>query len=141
MIEINKFISQFTDKQIPNIEKIGKKYFLVSADQKKLSKDIGRKPFSAGIFLGEQKRNFQASPALVDMIAKLSDRKAFINKEAEWLFLCGRDVFEKNIVKKNVENGIVLVQNEEDENLGFGKLSSSGVKNILDKGEYLRTKN
>lgn len=141
MIEIKKFVSQFSDKQILNIEKIERKYFLVDEEQKKLSKEIGRNPFSSGIFLGEQKKRFEPSPALIDMIASLSDRKVFINKEAEWLFLCGRDVFEQNIVKKNVKEGIVLVQNEEDENLGYGKLINNGVKNILDKGVYLRTKN
>ena len=141
MDEIDKFVSQFTDKQIPNIEKIGKKYFLVNAEQKKMSEDVEKKPFSMGVFLGEQRHNFEASPAFVDMIAKLSDKKVFINKESEWLFLCGRDVFDKSIVKRNVESGIVLVQNENDENLGFGKLSSNGVKNILDKGVYLRKKN
>ncbi|MFH1589125.1 MAG: hypothetical protein ABIB43_00995 [archaeon] len=145
MIEINKFIKQFTDKKIPNIQKNGREYFLVELEQEKLSKEIDKEIFSKGILLGEMKKRFKPSPALIDLLAKLSNRKAFITKDAEWLFLCGRDVFESSIVKKNVDEGVVLVQNERDENLGFGLLEKKKgrfmIKNILDKGAYLRSKN
>lgn len=144
MIEINKFISQFTDEKIKGIKKIGRKYFLVDSTQDKVSASIDQEPVSIGLFLGEHKKRFEASLALLDLIAKTSDRKAFVNKEAEWLFLCGRDVFEKNMVRETVKEGIVLVQNEANENLGFGLLSKKGgellIKNILDKGVYLRSK-
>ncbi|NQU98057.1 hypothetical protein HQ533_01195 [Candidatus Woesearchaeota archaeon] len=141
MDSINEFISKFTDKKINGIVKIGREYFFVQDEQKKLREKIGKEVFSMGIFLGEKKKIFEPSPALIDMIAKLSDKKVFISKKAEWLFLCGRDVFMDSIVKKNTDSGLVLVQNEKNENLGYGKLTNKGVKNILDKGNYLRREN
>lgn len=144
MDDVNKFISQFTDKNIGFIVKQGRRYFLTEKKQQELSKKTGKDFFSIGLFLGESKNELKPSPALIDLIAKLSDKKVFITKKAEWLFLCGRDVFEESIVKKNVSQGLVLVQNERDENLGYGKILSKGdkifVKNILDKGAYLRYK-
>jgi len=54
------------------------------------------------------------------------------------MFLCGRDAFADNIVKANVNSGLVLVQNEKDENLGLGILNEKGIRNILDRGDFLR---
>jgi len=145
MDEVNKFALQFTDKKIDGVLNHGRKYFLVSEEQKKLSEQIGRDLFSAGILLGEKKDTFKPTPALVDMISKISDNKVFISKKSEWLFLCGRDVFEENIIKQVGDNKLVLVQNEKDENLGYGMFIKNGkerlLKNILDKGYYLRREN
>jgi len=145
MHKVKDFISQFTDKEIINIVKIGRSYFLAGEEQKRLSEKINQEMFSIGIFLGESKKEFKPSPALIDIIARLSDKKVFITKKAEWLFLCRRDVFEKNIVKKNVEKGLVLVQNNKDENIGYGRIVTKGkkifIKNLLDKGYYLRREN
>ncbi|MFC2134644.1 hypothetical protein ACFLTH_08520 [Bacteroidota bacterium] len=142
MNAIKKFIKQFTNKRIEGIEKVGREYFLVNKNTMDVSEKINREPFSMGILLGDKKKEFKPTPALLDLIAKQSDRKVFINREAEWLFLCGRDIFEVNIVKQNVDRGVVLVQNERDENLGFGLFKTQKgnklIKNILDKGYYLR---
>jgi ribosome biogenesis protein Nip4 len=106
----------------------------------------GREMFSGGMFLGSVKNNhFLPSISLIDWLAKRSDRKIFVNKRTAWLFLCGRDLFGKGIVKSNVGEGLVLVQNENDENLGYGKIidelnkmDSVVVENLLDKGDFLR---
>ena len=82
------------------------------------------------------------------MLSKDSKKKLYVNKKAEWLFLCGRDLFGSSIKRSDVKKGLVLVQNEKDENLGYGKitlpLSNKDrivVKNILDRGYYLRKEN
>jgi ribosome biogenesis protein Nip4 len=101
--------------------------------------DIVGDPYSVGIYLGEGKDDFSPSPALVDMIAKRSSCKVYVNDKAEWLFLCGRDVFRKSVEKgKLIDGKFVLVQNSMDENLGFGKVQGDVIENYLDKGAYLR---
>ncbi|MBW3015898.1 hypothetical protein KY330_05740 [Candidatus Woesearchaeota archaeon] len=146
MKEINRFIKQFTDKRIKDIHRIGSEYFLISEELLKLKDKVKHELFAAGIFLGRLKAGrFYASPALIDLIAKYSDRKAVVDDKAEWLFLCKKDIFGKAIIRSNVESGVVLVQNRNNENLGYGKIvrklnekNKVVIKNIVDKGEYLR---
>ena len=75
----------------------------------------------------------------------MSNKKIFINDKSEWIFLNGKDILGKAITKANVTNGLVFVQNKKDENLGYGKFildikrkDEVVVKNILDRGHYLR---
>jgi ribosome biogenesis protein Nip4 len=96
--------------------------------------------------MGEEKMGFSPSPALLDLVSKFPDaqsKKVFINKKAEWLFLCGRNVLSDSIAKNpnRLSEGIVLVQNENDENLGYGVFKREDtliIKHVLDKGRYLR---
>ncbi|MFH1211359.1 MAG: hypothetical protein V1659_00335 [Candidatus Woesearchaeota archaeon] len=148
MHSIKSFIRKFTDAELPgfddfnNVHKIGRKFFLVEPELLAFQQTIPEQPELIGLFLGEEKKNFNPSLLLLGIVSETSEKKAFINGEAEWLFLCGRDVFDKNIVKANAKEGLVLVQNEKDENLGMGKLMQGQkglfIKNILDKGAYLR---
>jgi ribosome biogenesis protein Nip4 len=135
------FVRQFTEKfDYSLVKKIGRRYYLVNQDIRE--KEIPGKPFALGTFLGEEKRTFLPSPALIGLIARTSARKATVTKEAEWLFLCGRDVLPKGIISITADDGLILVQNERDENLGYGKIihQKNGIliKNVLDKGAYLR---
>ena len=79
------------------------------------------------------------------MVAKKTDRKIFVNRKTAWLFLCGRDIFGRGIVKSNVKKGLALVQNEADENLGYGEIIADlgnkdkvVAKNLFDRGNFLR---
>jgi ribosome biogenesis protein Nip4 len=138
MKEIQQFIKKFSDKEIPNIIKKGRDYYLVKPELLGVVQDY----FSIGLPLGSYKKEFKPTSALLEILSKNSENKVFINKKAEWLFLCGRDVFGANIVKKGKIKNMFLVQNEQDENLGLGKLRKKGnkntIKNLLDRGEYLR---
>ncbi len=143
MNELQKFVSNFTDEEIPAVYKKGREYYLVPAKVEQQAKKISRDPSSIGLYLGEEKnKKFMASPALLELIAKKSEVKVFVGEKAEWLFLCGRDVFEKSMFKMNVKTGIVLVQNKRDENIGLGKLDKEKgsilLTNLLDRGDYLR---
>lgn len=143
---IQKFIRRFTEKEIKDIVKIDNEFYLAGKELMDVKDKVGMEQFSVGLYLGRNKgKNFEPSPALVELIAGNSDRKLFVNGKSEWLFLCGRDLFGAGIIKSNVANGIVLVQSEEDENLGYGKIVGDiseknrvVVKNLLDKGNYLR---
>jgi len=113
---IQDFIQQFTDKKIETT-KLENKYFLADKELIKLKETIKQTPYAIGLFLGEDtKKGFRPSPALLELIAKSSEKKIVVNKKAEWLFLCGRDIFSKSIVRKNTRKGVALIQNEIDEN-------------------------
>lgn len=138
---LNEFMQQLDARfDTKDIKKINNRYFQVPRHVEMMRSKIRKSVFSAGTFLGE--KDFNPSPALIDMIARHSDRKAFVNKKSEWLFLCNRDVLESGIVKSKADKGYVLVQNEKDENLGYGQIFRKGkskiIRNLVDKGEYLR---
>ena len=138
---INEFIQQFTEKKIENITKINNRHYLAEEELLSLKDKIRLNPESIGLFLGEETRNgFRPSLALLEELAKISDRKVFLNKKAELLFICGRDIFGKSTMQTHLKKGLVLVQNERDENLGYGRFADQGklIKNIMDKGDYLR---
>ena len=64
--------------------------------------------------------------------------KIKVNKKGENLFLYGRDVFEENIIKGDPKKGKKLVLNRENECLGIGFWNGKILKNIKDRGMFLR---
>tara|TARA_Y100000294_G_C8511445_1_gene318994 strand:- start:680 stop:1105 length:426 start_codon:yes stop_codon:yes gene_type:complete len=137
---IHEFINKYTSKDVENIINIGRKYYLVNSSLVDIKDKVGEEVFSIGVYLGEVKNNkFMASIELINILSKLSDKKIVVNDKAEWLFVCGRDIFKKSILSGNVKSGKeYFVQNSKDENLGLGKFNGDVVKNIVDKGMYLR---
>lgn len=117
-----------------DFEKIRNEYFEVLEGMNKFDGIV----VSKGLSLGIQKKNFKPSLYLLEKISKLSENKIFINDKAEWLFLCGRDVFLDNVVEDNSSNKLFLVQNCRDENLGLGMKKGNLILNIIDRGDFLR---
>lgn len=151
MKEINEFVAQFKANVSLDescIVKNRNRYYLLS---KNLKQKTPKGFFFAGMYLGAVKgASFFPSFILLDMIAKTKANKLVVNKKAAWLFICGRDIFRRGILEgDNLKKGdYVLVMNEHNECLGFGKLVLSlrgapdskqvAVKNILDVGDFLR---
>jgi len=142
-MKLREFISIFTDKKdiYKNIVCLKDSYFSVPEKLKDLSSR--ENVITVGTYLGKEKKEiFVPSTILLDKLAELSERKIFLNEKTSWLFLCKRDVFLESIEKANVDEGFVLVQNMNDENLGYGKFTTKGrktlVKNLFDKGDFLR---
>ena len=127
------FLKHFGVK-IDNYEKIRNEYYEVIPGMEKVEGRI----VSKGLPLGTQKKDFKQSLYLLEKISKETQNKVYINDKAEWLFLCGRDVFTKNIVEDNSSGDLFLVQNCRDENLGLGTKKGKLVKNIMDRGDFLR---
>ncbi|GIU69282.1 MAG: hypothetical protein KatS3mg002_0518 [Candidatus Woesearchaeota archaeon] len=131
-----------------NIIRIGKNYYYADEKLIELRSQVKKDVFSVGIYLGsESGKDFYPSPAFIDILSKLdgSDkRKIFVDKKISGLFLYGRNILIDSISKNpyNINSGYVFVQNEEDENLGYGVFQKQGmqivIKNLLDKGVYLR---
>lgn len=150
MQKIERFISRFTENKLLHIIKIGKNYYHVLPELRKLmekaGKNIGREAQYVGIFLGKEKeKNFIPSLALLDMIGRTTHRWVMVDDKAEWLFLCGRDIFSSSVVKANVKKGMVMICNKKKEILGYGDMAGTTnkkdnvhIKNILDKGDFLR---
>ena len=153
-MKINEFIRQFCEGCDFEQRIIQQKndFYLVQDEVKKIAGRIrdraGLDPASIGLHLGTEQGIFRPSLALLELIAKESARKVFVNEKGEWLFVCGRDLMKGSIQKAKVNNGLVLVQNMRDENLGLGKIlldptdqdipkDKIVVKNIMNRGQYL----
>jgi len=142
----NKFTKQFTDRELSDVHRVGRNFYQAEERLWEIKNGVTRDIYSLGLFLGEEKMGFSPSPALIELISKFPDaqsKKVFINKKSEWLFLCGRNILSESIAKNPhlLSEGLVLVQNEQDENLGYGLFKREDtliIKHVLDKGRYLR---
>lgn len=149
MKQIKDFISRFQtrinlDKNL--IVKRCNRYFLLNENLKRLiSKDF----FYAGTYLGKAKNGkFFPSFNLLRIVAKKKTNKVIVDKKTEWLFICGRDIFKKGIMKvmgSKRKGDYTLILNQHGECLGFGKImrhldkeKGVAVKNIADIGDFLR---
>ncbi len=128
-----------------HVVSIGRRHYLINDEkQEELLLKLKQSVFAAGVFLGEEKRRFEPSAALLELISsRTKEHKAVVDEKAAWLFLCDRDILTKGVVKlaEPTESGYLLVQDQRDENLGFGlanQRKNVAVKNILDRGNFLR---
>ena len=149
---ITDFASQFGVQIALNldlmVEKTGR-FYLVNPTLKPL---VRQDFFSAGVYLGKAKEGkFFPSFNLLGMLAKKEANRIIVDKKAAWLFICGRDVLRKSIVRvqgPGKKDTNTLVFNEFGECLGFGRIveklhdnaidNGIVVRNILDIGDFLR---
>tara|TARA_Y100000310_G_C20384871_1_gene669942 strand:+ start:103 stop:540 length:438 start_codon:yes stop_codon:yes gene_type:complete len=141
---LDTFIKKFTDKEIKFI-KIGKKYFL---ENKKLEENrLNVKEKSFGLLLGhEEGDKFVPSFNLLDLLSKMSNEKIFVKDIGEMDFLYGKHLRVRHVLRIEGEQKIgflKLVQNEHDENLGYGKfVGEEGkiqvLKHRMDRGIFLK---
>jgi ribosome biogenesis protein Nip4 len=148
---LNDFVAQFNAKIVIDEAQISKnrnRFYLLS---KPIQQHAPKGFFYAGTYLGAIKgTSFFPSFLLLQMIAQQEANKLVVDKNTSWLFICGRDIFKKGIIKDcNLKKGdYTLVMNDHNECLGFGKmlinlraeidLNKIAVKNILDIGDFLR---
>jgi len=152
MKPVENFISQFKASVILDESLIVKKqnrYFLLNED---LKREIRKDFFYAGAYLGKIKDAiFFPSFILLAKIGKEKANKIIVDEKTAWLFICGRDVFKRGILKvmgSKRKGDYTLIVNEHDECLGFGKILRNMnkvkdenkviVKNISDIGDFLR---
>lgn len=130
------------------VEKNGR-FYVVNPSLKPL---VRQDFFYAGVYLGKVKEGkFFPGFNLLGMLAKRGANRVVLDRKASWLFICGRDVLGKSIVRicgPGKRNTNTLVVNEFSECLGFGRiignLSGEGtdnqiaVRNVSDVGDFLR---
>ncbi|MGD6810477.1 MAG: PUA domain-containing protein [Candidatus Bathyarchaeia archaeon] len=149
---VEDFALQFGVKLVFNedllVQQDGR-FFLLNSQIKPLVKGDF---FYAGTFLGKVKAGkFFPSFNLLSMLAGQEANRIVVDGKAAWLFICGRDIFKKGILRTYGlvrRNGHVLVLNEFGECLGFGRVlvgfeqqAEKGVvavANVLDVGDFLR---
>jgi ribosome biogenesis protein Nip4 len=151
MKAIHDFVAQFNtnlalDESL--IVRSRNRYYMLS---KTLKQQAPKGFFYAGTYLGAVKgASFFPSFLLLQVISQQKANKLVVDKKTAWLFICGRDIFKKGILKdNNMKRGeYTLILNGHNECLGFGKmlinlraeidLNKTAVKNILDVGDFLR---
>ena len=130
------------------IEKNGRYYLVNPVLEPLVRPDF----FYVGVYLGKAKEGkFFPSFNLLVMLAKMGANRVVVDKKAAWLFICGRDILGKSIVRvqgASKKNTNTLVLNEFGECLGFGRIvenlsSEEGnnqlsVRNVSDVGDFLR---
>jgi len=93
---VSRFGTQITLDENFIVKKQGR-YFLLSENVKRLT---SKGFYYAGTYLGRVKDGkFFPSFGLLNMVAQKKARRMNVGKKAEWLFICGRDVFEQGITK------------------------------------------
>jgi len=100
----------------------------------------------AGKLLGKDRKLFHPSPTLLKEIASEEGplNRVHVDRETGWLFVCGRDVFEESILRKEgaFEEGSLSLVMLEGSCLGYGRVESFRekriLKNVFDIGDFLR---
>lgn len=152
MKEILDFTAQFKATINLNeklVVKRKKRYFLLNEN---LKSQLHEDYYYIGIYLGKTKEGrFFPSFNLLAMMARGRARKIVVDRKTEWLFICGRDIFKRGILRTtdSMRKGdYTLVVNQHGECLGFGRLLCNVdeevdrqkviVRNISDVGDFLR---
>ncbi len=151
MKPLTVFASKFGAQVALNPEFIVEKaqrYYLLNPQLRKVARaDF----FYAGLYLGKVKNSvFFPSFNFLNILAEVANNKLVLDRKAAWLFICGRDLFLKGILKvqgSQKKGDFTLVINEFGECLGFGMIVSGFeaarndevvVQNVLDVGDFLR---
>jgi 60S ribosome subunit biogenesis protein NIP7 len=111
-------------------------------------------PYSAGLAIGELKKQFIPSIAGADLFARYGERNKFyivVGEKAENLVLYGRDIMGESIVEASDAldgNELVIVLNKALDAIAVGRTRFAGsllflkgrvtVTTIADAGYYLR---
>lgn len=116
--------------------------FITGKGTYKILDAMKKNPYFAGLFIGETK-NGRFIPSLegATLMAPHTKKKIVVNKKAEQLVLYGRDVLLKSVLDSpgGLSSGdTYLIVNERDELLGIGRIENDVIKNLMDRGWYLR---
>jgi ribosome biogenesis protein Nip4 len=142
---LEKFVNQFTDHSIRYV-KILDMFFLENTQLEKYQ--LSWEPTLYGLYLGKSDcSEFIPSFNLLDIIARDSDEKVFVNEFGELDFLHGKNLRKRHItsIQGSLKRGTKkLVQNKYDENLGYGvylgeeKHSTKILTHVTDRGVFIK---
>ncbi len=148
MNPLSAFASRFGGKIALNTEFVlerTQRYYLLNPALRRVTRGNF---YYAGLYLGKVKNGiFFPSFNFLNMLVPVAANKVVLERKAAWLFICGRDVFQKGIVKfigSQRRGDYALVINEFGECIGFGAVtgySEEGkvaIRNVLDVGDFLR---
>jgi ribosome biogenesis protein Nip4 len=138
---LKNFLELFGDIPFP-LEKVivqGKEVYLVNTSAQPALAVYEEEPVSQGLLVGTiTKNSFLASIALLRHIAPHTEKKIILNEKSAWLFVCGRDAFDQNIVSGDKKSSLVIVLDEQENVLGLAKKTPQFYKNMLHIGTFLK---
>jgi len=139
------FVSKFTSTKIEFV-KINNKYFL--KDEQLAKHKLPDKEKYFGLYLGEDVNDqFVPSFGLLDWLSDHSKEKVFVKDIGEMDFLYGKPLRARHVdhVEGETKIGFLkLIQNINDENLGYGKIvgdftkTEQVIKPRMDRGLFLK---
>ncbi|MDK2790804.1 MAG: ribosome subunit biosis protein [Methanothermococcus sp.] len=143
--ELKKYLKNAEDFQYGNLWALGGKQINVIYAGRDVLKSLKnfKDIYNAGVIFGEivtknGKNKFLLSLEGMSIISKdIVKNYAVVNKKGENLFLYGRDIFKSSILELK-GHGKVVVFNKNMEFLGIGNYDGKMIKNVIDKGWYLR---
>ncbi len=149
MKPLTAFASRFGGRIALNPEFVlekAQRYYLLNPGLRKITRSDF---YYAGLYLGKVKSGtFFPSFNFLNMLVSVASNKVVLERKTAWLFICGRDVFRRGIVKligSKQRGDYTLVMNEFGECLGFGVVTGNfeeegrvAVRNVLDVGDFLR---
>ncbi|MBD3205172.1 hypothetical protein GF319_02365 [Candidatus Bathyarchaeota archaeon] len=127
-----------------DIMTINNQYFLLSKELKTSVIEKNSLVY-AGEYIGKDQRRFVPSSILLERLGRESStRKAYVEQDAAWLFICGKDIFEENILSFDGElvlgNHYLIMLGSWC--LGYGRFETSAdkrvIRNMFDIGDFLR---
>lgn len=142
------FCKQFTEDEVPFVQ-IGRRYFYDPKGLKDVAVEHKWDAFSVGLYLGEERKGFTPSSALIDLLASRIKRRVVVGEKAAWMFLCGKDVLMEGVARAGefVPGEIAIVADRDGNVLGYGDVCCAYLlkaphkvylKHRHDRGEYLR---
>ncbi len=143
-MDLFEFINRFTRANLfgsSTIIEINGKYFLAGERQAEIAQTSPIRPVHVGIYLGKAGERFKPGFFLLELLkAQGQVKKAVVNQKAAWLFLCGRDILKESIIRKDMlePKDDVLVLDPQGNVLGYGFYMSERIRNVLDRGDFLR---
>jgi len=98
----------------------------------------------AGTYIGRDRKVFEPSAILLDLLSKEQEtRKVNVNRETAWLFVCGRDIFQENILcaEGRLSPGSYYLVIFDRWCLGYGRYetvwNSKMIRNYYNIGDFL----
>ncbi len=129
---------EFLKRKVVIVSSGRKEVFITNKKVYDILKKIGE-VYIAGLYIGEIKRKkFIPSLELAYILKKYAKNLIYVNEKSEQLFLYGRDVFREGIIEIRGESGRCIVLNKFGDVLGIGEFRNNIVKNLADRGLYLR---
>ena len=141
-MNIEEFLKPFGIKKTVDAQIIGRSYFIVK--EKNL---LSKRPIYSGECIAHIR-----GPVLIpsidflQQIGKEARKHAILSAKAEWLFICGRDVFAKGIASHNnpAVGDRAVILNQHKECIGYGDMTAPltdkrvVIKRLFDIGDLLR---
>jgi len=141
-MNIQQFLQTFGIKRTIDAQIVSRSYFIV-----KDRNFLGKHPIYSGECIAHIR-----GPVLIpsidflQQISKEARKHIIVNEKAEWLFICGRDIFAKGIASHNnpAMNDRVVILNQHKECLGYGDVIAPldgkrvVIKRLFDIGDLLR---